>query len=191
MLSWLVQASLAKIRRAARITIGASSNNPPGRTTAAIQNKAVRKELMGGILPFRCQAMCDMDHGRQESVAPVNYAKAILQGSLSPSSDGAPETSASNAPWAVRESVENWHIFRSLPLPGPTLIQRLRTQADTHCCNRLLELARPHRYQIKIRNRKYNNNAMILRGGSHGAQGGRGGPVGRGTGGVANGEDGR
>jgi len=146
LLSWSVQASLAQIRRAARIAMGAISNSPPGRTTAAIQNKAVRKELMGGILPFRCQAMCDMDHGRQESVAPVNHAGAILQGSLSPSSDGAPETSASKAPWAVREGVENWHIFDSLLLPGPTLIQRPPTQADTHCCNRLLELAMPHRY---------------------------------------------
>jgi hypothetical protein len=118
MLSWLVQASLAQIRRAARNTMGASSNNPPGRTTAAIQNKAVRKELMGGILPFRCQAMCDMDHGRQESVAPVIHAIAILQGSLSPSSDGAPETSASNAPWAVRKSVENWHIFTASRFQG-------------------------------------------------------------------------
>lgn len=70
------QASLAKIRRAARTAMGASSNSPPGRTIAVTQNKVVRRELMGGILPFRCQALCEMDHGRQESVRPFKQPRA-------------------------------------------------------------------------------------------------------------------
>ncbi len=63
-----VQFSFAQIRRAARIATGTSSSNPPGRTTAAIQNKAVRSELMGGILPSSRQEFCEIDHGRQDSV---------------------------------------------------------------------------------------------------------------------------
>lgn len=48
--------------------MGTSSSNPPGRTTAAIQKEAVRSELMGGILPSHRQALCEIDHGRQDSV---------------------------------------------------------------------------------------------------------------------------
>ena len=70
------QASLAKIRRAARTAMGASSNSPPGRTIAVTQNKVVRRELMGGILPFRCQVLCEMDHGRQESVRQLKQPRA-------------------------------------------------------------------------------------------------------------------
>lgn len=57
------QDNLEKVRRAARMAMGASSNSPPGRRMAAIQNKAVRRELMGRIFPVASQAACEMAHG--------------------------------------------------------------------------------------------------------------------------------
>jgi len=91
----------------------------------------------------RCVRWITVD---KNQLPPVNHAGAVLRGSLSPLSDNAQQTSASNAPWHVRQGVENWEIFVRLLPPQTTLIPKLPTQADTHCCNRLLELARPHRY---------------------------------------------
>lgn len=39
---------------AARIAIGVSKSAPPGRKTAAIQNEAVRRDLMGGFSHSDC-----------------------------------------------------------------------------------------------------------------------------------------
>lgn len=94
---WSVHSRLARIRRAARIAMGASSNSPPGRTIAAIQNKVVRIRLMGCILPFGCQAPREIDHGQHESVTPVIQARAIFHARLSPLSRGVPDTLANNA----------------------------------------------------------------------------------------------
>ena len=91
----------------------------------------------------RCVRWITVD---KNQLAPVNHAGAVLRGSLSPLSDDAQQTSASNAPWRVRQGVENWDIFDRLLPPQTTVIPKLPTQADTRCCNRLLEWARLCRY---------------------------------------------
>ncbi len=59
----LLLGNLARSLLAARIAMGVSKRTPPGRKTAAIQNEAVRRDVMGRIFPFRLRDVCDLHHG--------------------------------------------------------------------------------------------------------------------------------